>query len=171
MLTPLIACIGFAAVAQSTSGPKAMPEMMHEAERDDRLTTEPRRSGERPQGVLQYDLDSAYLPDVVGGYVEIVFGSDSSTIAAESEEVLREVATLIKERGKLDLWVTAQLQSSSRRERQQAAVAVEAVLRRLDELGIEQVPFRIWRPEEQRPPAPIDVLEIRVLTSAQRPIS
>jgi hypothetical protein len=127
-----------------------MPEMMHEAERD---------------------LDSAYLPDVVGGYVEIVFGTDSSTIAEESEEVLREVATLMKERGTLDLWVTAQLRSDSPRERQQTAVAIEAVIRRLDELGIQQVPFRIWNPEEQKPPAPIDVLEIRVLTSAQRPIS
>jgi hypothetical protein len=173
MLAPLIACIGFVAAGQvpQKSGPKAMPENVHKPERYDHLTTEPRRATERAQGILQYDLDSAYLPDVVGGYVEIVVGTDSSTITAESQEALREIATLLKERAEIGAWVTAQLETDSVEEMRETALAVESVVETLEGLGVGRVPYRIWRRDEQRPDQPLDVLEIRVLTSAAQPIS
>jgi hypothetical protein len=162
MIVEMVACIGFAVAGQSQSGPKAMPEMLHQPERDDRLTTEPRPSRERPQGILQYDLDSTYLPDVVGGWIDIVVATDSSTIAAEADQMIREVATLIKERGGMGVWVTAQLTTDDPKERREAALAVEMIVRRLREFGIERVPFRIWNPEERRPSPPTDTLELRV---------
>src|SRR5687768_14292401 len=172
MWIAVVACIGFTAAGQtSPSGPKAMPENVHQPKRYDHMTAEPRRSTERPQGALQYDLDSAYLPDVVGGYVEIVVGSDSSTITAESEEVLREIATLLKERSEIGVWVTAQLETDASRELRDTLISVETVVEKLRRMGVERVPFRSWRPEEKRPETPLDVLEIRVSSSANRPIS
>lgn len=171
MLAELIACIGFATVGAPPSGPKAMPNMIHRPETYEQHAEEPPQLADEPGGLLQYDLDSAYLPDVVGGYLEIVVGSDSSTVAEESRELLLEVATLLKERPDLDVWVTASLANGSRALYRQTALAVEAVVSELRRLGIERVPFRIWRPDEYRPPNPLNTLEIRVLTSVERPVS
>ena len=172
MWIAVVACIGFTAVGQSPpSGPKAMPEEIYQPKRYDHLTTEPRHTNERPRGLFQYDLDSAYLPDAVGGYVEILVGADSSTVTEDSDEVLREIATLVKERNDIGLWVTAQLETNSPEERRNKLVAVETVVEQLQAMGIERVPFRIWRPEEKRPETPIDVLEIRVSTPGERPMS
>jgi hypothetical protein len=173
MMASLMACIGFAAAAQtSPSGPEAMPEMVHKPEQYDHMTTEPRAVAEPPRGLLHYDLDSAYLPDVVGGYVEIVVGSDSSTVTAESQQVLREIATLLKERTEIDVWVTAELETDSQTEMRETALAVQAVAATIEALAEEEdVPYRIWQKDEQRPETPINVLEIRVMTSVAQPVS
>jgi hypothetical protein len=174
MLSPMIACIGFAMVAlpPPPSGPKAMPEMVHEAEKDESMATEPPRAQvDRSTGLLSTDLDSAYLPDVVGGYVEVVAGSSSSTVSAEAQETLAEVATLMKERGGVDVWVTSVLTSDSPEEVREAALAVESVTRQLKALGVENVPYRIWHPDEERPAAPMNTIEVRVLPSVIRPVS
>jgi hypothetical protein len=171
MLSSLLTCMSLAAVAAPPSGPKAMPENVAKPERYDHLTTEPRRSTERPQGLLQYDLDSAYLPDVVGGYVEVIAGSGTSTMAAESQEVLREVATLLKERAEIGVWVTAEVETDSAVEMRDTVLAVQSVIETLKDLGIENVPYRIWRKDERRPEQPLDVLEIRVTSSDTRPIT
>ena len=172
MWIAVVACIGFTAVSQSPpSGPKAMPEEIYQPKRYDHLTTEPRHTNERPRGLFQYDLQAAYLPDTIGGYVDILVGSDSSTATEDSDEVLKEIATLVKERNDIGLWVTAQLETNSPDERRAKLVAVETVVEQLRGMGIEHVPFRIWRPEEKRAETPIDVLEIRVLTPDNLPIT
>ena len=173
MLT-VIASIGFAIAASPPppSGPKAVPEDVVRPKKYEHLTQEPPgTAADQTKGILQYDLDSAYLPDVVGGYLTIDLTTASSTITAEQDELLRQTATFLKERADVGVWVTAVLTSDTPEEARQTALGVESVVSRLKGFDVGPVPYRIFHKGERRPPAPQNTLEVRVISSVNRPVS